>query len=338
MTKTHSISLCGVGHIAQKHLAAIADNPNLQLTAIVDTQADVRQAMSAVLKVPAYESLDALYAAQPQLDLIALCTPSGLHAEQTVWAANKGWNIVTEKPLATTIADGQAMLEACQANQVNLYMVHQLRYNPIMQEVKKAVEQGRFGQIYVVTSEVMWNRPQSYFDSVSWRGSKQMDGGAYLNQACHFIDLMYWLFGEVKQVQSMMRTLARDIEAEDSGLINLQFANNILGSIAVTLLTYSKNLRGSLTILGEKGSVVIDGPCLNHVDIWEFAEHAPIDETIKQLNLNDYAPGHHLFYEQVVASLNGDKDAAIKGNEGYKTLDIIMAAHRASESQQDVML
>lgn len=338
MAKTYSIVVCGCGHIAQKHLAAIADNPHLQLTGIVDTQPDVREKMSTQLSVPAYETLDALYAAQPQLDLVALCTPSGLHAEQTVWAANKGWNIVTEKPLATTLAGGQAMLEACESNQVNLYMVHQLRYNPIMQEVKKAVSEGRFGQIYVVTAEVMWNRPQSYFDSVSWRGSKHMDGGAYLNQACHFIDLMYWLFGEVKRVQAMMRTLGRNIEAEDSGLINLQFANHILGSIAVTLLTYPKNLRGSLTILGEKGSVVIDGPCLNHASVWEFAESQPIDQTIKHLNLNDYPAGHHLFYDQVVASLNGDKDAAIKGNEGYKTLDIIMAAHRASEEQKDVSL
>jgi UDP-N-acetyl-2-amino-2-deoxyglucuronate dehydrogenase len=338
MSKKHTISLCGCGHIAQKHLAAIADNPGLSLQAIVDTQAAVRENMSATLGVPAFESLEALHAAFPQLDLIALCTPSGLHAEQTVWAANQGWNIVTEKPLATTLAGGKAMLEACEANQVNLYMVHQLRYNPIMQEVKKAVAEGRFGQIYVVTAEVMWNRPQSYFDSVSWRGSKVMDGGAYLNQACHFIDLMYWLFGEVKQVQAMMRTLGRKIEAEDSGVINLQFANHILGSIAVTLLAYPKNLRGSLTILGEKGSVVIDGPCLNHASTWEFEESRPIDETIKHLNHNDYLPGHHLFYQQVVASMNGDKDAAIKGNEGYKTLDIIMAAHRASEEQKDVLL
>lgn len=334
----HSIALCGCGHIAKKHLAAIADNPGLRLTAIVDTQPDVREAMSAQLAVPAFDSLESLYQAKPDLDLIALCTPSGLHAEQTVWAAEKGWNIVTEKPLATTLAGGQAMLEACQKNNVNLYMVHQLRYNPIMQAVKNAVEQGRFGQIYVCTSEVMWNRPQSYFDAVPWRGNKQMDGGAYLNQACHFIDLMYWLFGEVTHVQSMMRTLARNIESEDSGLINLQFANHVLASISVTLLTYSKNLRGSLTILGENGSVVIDGPCLNQVNTWEFAEPAPIDDEIKNINLNEAVPGHHMFYEQVVASLNGDKDAAIKGDEGYKTLDIIMAAHRASELKQDVIL
>lgn len=319
-------------------MAAIQDNPSLTLAAIVDTNADVREKLRAELSVPAYASLDELHSMQPNIDLIALCTPSGLHATQTTWAAEKGWNIVTEKPLATTIADGQAMLAACKQNNVNLYMVHQLRYNPIMQRVKQAVEKGRFGQIYLVTGEVMWSRPQDYYDCVGWRGSKQMDGGAYLNQACHFIDLMYWLFGEVTQVQAMMRTLARKIEAEDSGLINLQFANNILGSIAVTMLTYPKNLRGSLTILGEKGSVVIDGACLNQVSTWSFEDADPMDDEINNIDLSSAAPGHHIFYEQVVASLNGDKDAAILGDEGYKTLEIIMAAHKASDEKRDVAL
>jgi len=336
--KRYNIGLCGFGHVAKTHLSAIPDSPHLLLCAVVDTNSDVCEKWGTELSVPAYASLDELHNSQPNIDLIALCTPSGIHAQQTAWAADKGWNIITEKPLATTIADGQAMLSACKENNVNLYMVHQLRYNPIMQRVKQAVELGRFGKIYLVTGAVMWSRPPDYYDSVGWRGSKQMDGGAYLNQACHFIDLMYWLFGDVKQVQAMMRTLARNIEAEDSGVINLQFANNILGSIAVTMLTYPKNLRGSLTILGEKGSVVIDGACLNQVSTWSFEDEHAMDDEIKTMDLSAHAPGHHIFYDQVAASLNGEAGAAILGDEGYKTLEIIMAAHKASDEAKDVVL
>jgi len=325
------IALCGCGHIAAKHLEAIKQHTLFQLIAIVDPVEDVRKHNAHQLNVLCFSSLEELLESSVKPDIVSLCTPSGLHAQQTKLLAEKNIHIITEKPLATNLTDGKMMLDACKNNGVNLYIVHQLRYNPYVQALKHAIETGRFGKLYMVSSQVFWTRPQSYFDSQSWRGSKEMDGGAYLNQACHFIDLFTWLFGDLKSVQAMFATLARNIEAEDSGVINLKWKNGMIGNIAVTLLAYPKNLCGTMTVLGENGTVILGGAGLNELVRWEFAKTTEQDAALTAIDLGKYPSGHAIFYEQILNSLHNSSHPVVTGEDGYKTLEIIMAAHRASD-------
>ena len=192
---------------------------------------------------------------ESNLDLVAICTPSGLHPRQTIAVAHAGVNVMTEKPMATRWKDGMRMVEACDNANVRLFVVKQNRFNATLQLLRRAMREGRFGQVYMANVNVFWTRPQEYYDSDRWRGTWELDGGAFMNQASHYIDLMDWLIGPVDSVHAMTGTLARNIEVEDSGVMNIRWRSGTLGSVSVTMLTYPKNLEGSLTILGEHGSV-----------------------------------------------------------------------------------
>ena len=186
------------------------------------------------------------------LDLVILCTPSGLHAEQTELCAKK-INIITEKPMATNWNDALSMVKACDDENVRLFVVKQNRFNPTLQLLKRALTENRFGKIHMVNLNVFWSRPQSYYDQASWRGTYKYDGGAFMNQASHYVDLLSWLIGPIQKIHSMMSTF-RNIEVEDTGVLNLKWLNGTLGSMSVTMLTYPKNLEASITIIGERNS------------------------------------------------------------------------------------
>ena len=191
--------------------------------------------------------------------MVILATPSGLHAPQTIEAAEAGRHVVTEKPMATRWSDGKAMVQACDQAGVRLFVVKQNRLNATIQLLKRAMDKKRFGQIYMVNVNVFWNRPQEYYDSARWRGTWEFDGGAFMNQASHYVDLLDWLVGPVECVHAFTATLARRIEVEDTGVANVRWRSGALGSINVTMLTYPKNLEGSITIIGERGTVRVGG-------------------------------------------------------------------------------
>lgn len=328
------IALVGCGRIAQNHFAAIkAHGKDFDLVSVCDVNPEKLKIAENQWGAQGFENLQSMLAEKPHLDLVVLATPSGLHAEQTIQIAKHGFHVVTEKPMATRWEDGKRMVQACDANGVRLFVVKQNRRNQTLQLLKDAIVKKRFGRIYMATINVFWSRPQSYYDVDSWRGTWEFDGGAFMNQASHYIDLLDWLVGPVESVQAYAATLARNIEVEDSGVALVRWRSGALGSVNVTMLTYPKNFEGSITIIGEKGTVRIGGVAVNQVEHWEFAEPDPIDQTISDASYQTtsvYGHGHPLYYDNVIQVMRGTASPDTDGREGLRSLEILIAMYRAA--------
>ncbi len=235
------LGIVGCGRVSKNHFGSVEKHQeSIQLAAVCDSDVSVLTAHREKYSVPGYQSLEGMLEGE-DLDLVALCTPSGLHPYQTELAAKAGISVMTEKPMATRWADGVRMVRACDEADVRLFVVKQNRRNSTLQLLKRAVDEKRFGQIRMVHINVFWTRPQEYYDQARWRGTWELDGGAFMNQASHYVDLIDWLIGPVDSIQAMTST-ARDIEVEDTGVMNVRWRNGALGSMAVTMLTYPQNL------------------------------------------------------------------------------------------------
>lgn len=334
------VAVVGCGRISKNHFGSIDKHAaDVELVAVCDTDPQVLEQHASAHGVPGYRSLEQLLATET-LDLAILCTPSGLHAEQAILAARAGVHVMTEKPMATRWQDGVRMVRACDEAGVRLFVVKQNRRNRTLQLLKRAVDEKRFGRIHMVHLNVFWARPQSYYDQAKWRGTWEFDGGAFMNQASHYVDLLDWLIGPVEQVQCMVST-TRDIEVEDTGVLNVKWRSGALGSMSVTMLTYPKNLEGSITILGEKGSVRVGGVAVNDIQLWEFAEPRDYDAQISEANYETasvYGFGHPLYYKNVVDVMRGAAEPETDGREGLKSLEIIIAAYLSARDARTVSL
>ncbi len=323
------ISIVGCGRISKKHFGSIEEHQDkIELVSICDVKQDVLSAHEAQYKVKGYLDL-AQMLENEDLDLVAICTPSGIHADQTEMCAKYGVNIMTEKPMATRWDDGIRMVQACDDAAVRLFVIKQNRRNPTLQLLKRAVTENRFGKIHMVHLNVFWTRPQEYYDQAPWRGTWEFDGGAFMNQASHYVDLLEWLIGPIDKVQAMMST-TRDIEVEDTGVLNVKWRNGALGSMSVTMLTYPKNLEGSITVLGEKGTVRVGGVAVNDIQHWEFDEPKDYDDEVKEANYQTtsvYGFGHPLYYNNVIEVLRGKAEPETDGREGLKSLEVLIAAY-----------
>lgn len=335
------VAVVGCGRISRKHFGAIEQNAaDFELTGVCDTNPEVLAVHRETYGVPGYHRLEDLLA-QNDCDLVSLATPSGLHAQETIMGAKYGRHVMTEKPMATHWQEGLDMVRACDDAGVLLFVIKQNRLNPTLQAVKRAVNEGRFGRIYMVTVNVFWSRPQEYYDSAVWRGTWEMDGGAIMNQASHYIDLLDWLIGPIADVQAMTGTLARNIQVEDSGVLNVRWRSGALGSVAVTMLTYPRNMEGSITILGEKGSVRIGGVAVNRIEHWEFAEPAAYDASVRDNNYvpaSVYGNGHGAYFRNVAETLRGRAMPETDGREGLKSLELIIAAYLSARDRKTVSL
>ena len=329
-----NVALVGCGRIAKNHLEAIQQHSDhLTLTAVCDSDTAVLKKITAEYGVEGYDNLQQLLQGV-SADVVVLCTPSGLHAGQAIEIAAAGRHVVTEKPMATRWQDGLAMVKACDEAQIRLFVVKQNRRNATLQLLKQAVVQGRFGKIYLANINVFWTRPQDYYDQDAWRGTWALDGGAFMNQASHYIDLLHWLMGPVQSVHAMTDTLARNIEMEDTGVMTVRWRHGGLGSVNVTMLAYPKNFEGSITILGEKGTVRIGGVAVNEILHWEFADARPEDDEIKTANYETtsvYGFGHPLYYDNVINTLRGKESPQTDGREGLTSLELLIAAYRSAE-------
>lgn len=335
------IAIVGCGRISRNHFGSIEKHAdNLALAAVCDIDAKVLAEHGEKYKVPGYLHFEDMLEKE-QLDLVALCTPSGIHPDQAVMAARFGVNVMTEKPMATRWQDGVRMVRACDEAGVRLFVVKQNRRNTTLQLLKRAVNEKRFGKIHMVRLNVFWTRPQSYYDQGNgWRGTWEFDGGAFMNQASHYVDLLDWLIGPVEKVQAMMST-TRDIEVEDTGVLNVKWRNGALGSMSVTMLTYPQNLEGSITILGEKGTVRIGGVAVNDIQLWQFDSPRDYDEQIKAANYETtsvYGFGHPLYYKNVVDVMRGEAEPETDGREGLKSLELLIAAYLSARDGKTVSL
>jgi UDP-N-acetyl-2-amino-2-deoxyglucuronate dehydrogenase len=334
-------ALVGCGRIAANHFAAIEKHADrAELVAVCEIDAKAREAAVSRTKAKGFDRLDKMLA-ESNADIVVLATPSGLHPDQAIEIAQSGRHVMTEKPMATRWQDGKRMVAACDAAGVRLFVVKQNRRNATLQLLKQAVDQDRFGKIYMVSINVFWSRPQSYYDSAAWRGTWEFDGGAFMNQASHYIDLLDWLIGPVESVQAYTGTLARDIEVEDSGVMSVRWRSGALGSVSVTMLTYPKNLEGSITIIGEKGTVRVGGVAVNEIQHWEFADKRPEDEKVKSASYETtsvYGFGHPLYYDNVIKVLRGEAEPDTDGREGLKTLEVLIATYLSARDGRRVAL
>lgn len=326
-------ALVGCGRISGHHIEALRKHAGqAEWVGMCDNRPQALAAAVARTGAPGFESVDALLA-QTRPDLVVLATPSGLHPRQAMQAARAGCHVLTEKPMATKWDEGMEMVRVCREAGVKLFVVKQNRLNATMQLLKGAVEQGRFGRIHLVNVNVFWTRPQSYYDEAPWRGRWDMDGGAFLNQASHYVDMLDWLVGPVDSVHAYTATLGRDIEAEDTGVMSLRLRRGGLASVNVTMLTYGKNLEGSITILGERGTARVGGVAINRVDHWEFDTPQPADEAVRNASYateSVYGYGHPLYYANVIDTLRGQASAQVDGYEGLRSLEVVIAAYRSA--------
>ncbi len=334
------VALVGCGRISKNHLQSIETHADdMELIAVCDANPNVLASLPTVSSVKKVQRMDAMLAEKP--DLAIITTPSGLHPRQCIEAARAGVHVMTEKPMATRWNDGLRMVEACDEAGVHLFVVKQNRRNSTLQLLKRAVDEKRFGRIHMVHVNVFWCRPQEYYDSAAWRGTWELDGGALMNQASHYVDLLDWMFGPVMDVHAMTATRAHEIEVEDTAVMNVRWRSGTLGSVAVTMCTYPKNLEGSITVIGDTGTVRIGGMAVNEIQEWTFADEKDYDQQIKDANYQTtsvYGFGHPLYYKNVVDVLRGEAEPETDGREGLKSLEVLIAAYLSARDGRTVSL
>ena len=336
-----AFTLAGCGRISKNHIETLRELQKqglAKLTACCDPVAERACAVAEQTGCQTFPSMETMLAEAP-CDVVTICTPSGLHPAHVELAARHGRHALSEKPAGTSLASVDRAIEACDERGVNYFVVKQNRFNKTIALLRRALEEGRFGRLYMLTSNIFWTRPQHYYDQAKWRGTREFDGGCLSNQASHYVDMIQWMGGAVESVQAFGATLARRIEAEDTIAVNLKFKNGALGSINATVLTYPKNLEGSLTIMGERGTVRIGGVALNKIEQWQFDVPRPMDDEVEQANTNPdsvYGFGHLPYYRHVLDVLDGKAEPLLTGREGRKSVEIIQAAYQSAQTGETV--
>ncbi len=338
MTK---FALIGCGRISKNHIEALEKyKDRSKIVAVCDKIQERAENAAKLTGGKPYTNYSELLDNE-EIDAVILCTPSGLHPQHGIMAAKRNIHVITEKPMATTLKKADELIEACDDNEVELFVVKQNRLNSTLQLLKRAVDKNRFGRIYMANVNVFWTRPQDYYDQAKWRGTWEFDGGAFMNQASHYVDMMEWLLGPVDSVMAYTATLERKIETEDSGVAAIKFRSGAMASMNVTMLTYPKNYEGSITILGEKGTVRIGGIAVNKIEHWDFAEY---DDDDKEIEMMDYTPpnvygfGHTGYYANVLDVLEGKSTPDIDGRDGRKSLELIQAIYKSAREGKSVPL
>jgi UDP-N-acetyl-2-amino-2-deoxyglucuronate dehydrogenase len=334
-------ALVGCGRISYKHVEAFhAHSEHAELAAVCDCEPKALSTAAQASGAAAFDRYEDLLQ-DPDIDAVVLATPSGMHAEQGIAAARAGKHVITEKPMATRWEDGLRLVKACDEAGVRLFVVKQNRRNATLKLLKQAIDQKRFGRIFMVNLNVFWNRPQSYYDSASWRGTWEFDGGAFMNQASHYVDLLDWMIGPVQSVHAFTATLDRDIEVEDTGVANIRWRSGALGSVNVTMLTHKQNFEGSLTIIGEKGTVRVGGVAVNQIQHWEFADTRPEDALVGDANYETtsvYGFGHPEYYRNVIQSIRGEAIPETDGREGLRSLELLIGIYLSARDNRVVSL
>lgn len=335
----------GCGRIAPKHADLLhkSEIKGCTLAAVCDIKPERAKAFGEKYRVPYYTDFEAMMSAQGgKIDVVSILTESGNHARHAIAAAKHGKHLIVEKPMALTLEDADAMIQACDKAGVKLFVVKQNRYNAPVQLARKAFDDGRFGKIVMGTVRVRWCRTQAYYDQDAWRGTWALDGGVFANQASHHVDLLEWFLGEPVSVFAKSRRALVDIEAEDTGIAVITFKSGAIGLVEATTATRPKDLEGSLSILGEKGSVEISGFAVNELKTWQFADTQPGDAEIlakgKELPPNVYGFGHKAYLNQAVESLRTGKAGLVDGLEGRKSLELISAIYESIETKREVVL
>jgi predicted dehydrogenase len=333
-------ALIGCGAITNKHMIAISRLDNAEVVGAYDIDSRAARAFGEKNSIPAFTDIEAMIE-KTEPDVLNILTPSGIHAENVLELMHFNRHFVVEKPLALRLDQIDRIVEECDANGIKIFVVQQNRFNPPIQKLKEALEKGRFGKLVLGTIRVRWCRPQAYYDQKSWRGTWVNDGGVFTNQASHHIDMLIWLMGDVESVMAKTATRLVNIEAEDTGAAILRFKNGALGILEATTATRPKDLEGSISILGEKGSVEIGGFFMNELKTWNFEETDDMDAEVwdKFSKVpSEPAWNHTQFFKDVLDSLMNGKRGLIDGLEGRKSVELINAIYESAETGREVAL
>ncbi|MCB0290713.1 MAG: Gfo/Idh/MocA family oxidoreductase [Calditrichaeota bacterium] len=341
--KQLNFAVIGCGRIAEKrHLPLLQELEQAKLVAVCDTIEERAARQKEKYRVAAYTDYHEMLAAHPEIDVVLILTPSGHHAECAVEVARYKKHVVVEKPMALALDDSDKMIRACDESGVKLFVVKQNRYNYPVQKLREAIESHRFGKLVLGSVRVRWCRPQAYYDQDSWRGTWAWDGGVLTNQASHHIDLLEWMMGDVESVIAKTATRLVDIEVEDTGVAILKFRNGALGIIEATTATRPKDLEGSISILGERGTVEIGGFAMNEMKVWNFVDQQPGDEDVlaeyRQNPPDVYGFGHRQYLQNVIEVILHRDKAIVDGLEGRKSLELINAIYESAETGREVSL
>ena len=335
--------LIGCGRIAKRHADLLGHGliKGARLSAVCDVRPERAEAVGRAFGVPHFADLHAMMASV-ELDAVSILTPSGMHAANLLAVAPFGKHVVVEKPMALTLGDAAAMIAACQRHRILMFVVKQNRFNVPVIKMREALTQGRFGKLFLGTVRVRWCRTQKYYDQDAWRGTWAQDGGVLANQASHHIDLLEWMMGDVESVNARAIRAAADIEAEDTATAILKFKSGALGIIEATTATRPSDLEGSISLLGERGTVEIGGFAVNELKVWNFTDPSPEDrDVLERCSVNPpnvYGFGHQAYYEHVVDCIRNGTQLLIDGAEGRRSLELITALYESIESNAEVRL
>ena len=337
------VGLIGCGRIAKRHAELLGNHQvdGAVLSAVCDVDLSRAEALGTEFSVPSFGDMDEMMT-QTEIDIAVVLTPSGYHAENVIQLAKYGKHIMVEKPMALTLDDADAMIAACDTHNCKLFVIKQNRFNLPVLKLRQALEEGRFGKLVMGTVRVRWARHQAYYDQDDWRGTWQMDGGVLTNQASHHVDLLEWMMGEVDSVYAMATTRLADIETEDTAVVTLKFRNGALGIIEATTAARPTNIEGSVSILGERGTVVVGGIAVNRMDTWVFEDKRDEDAVVlSEFSENPpdvYGFGHRAYYAHVVQCIAEGGPNLVDGMAGRKSLELISAIYESIETGQEVRL
>ncbi len=336
-------ALIGCGNIAKKHVHVIQSYlDNAEVVGFYDIIADRAKEFSEKYSAPAFSSIKGMMdAIGGDVDIINILTPSGRHARNITELVEYGKPLVVEKPIALKLDEADEIIRVCDAQGVKIFVVHQNRYNLPVVKAREAMIKGRLGKLVMGTVRLRWKRDQAYYDSADWRGTWAHDGGVFTNQASHHIDMLTWFMGNIESVKAIGVTRLVDIECEDTGAALIKFTNGAIGIIEVTTATRPKDLEGSVSILGEKGSIVIGGFFMNELTTWEFEDKQPEDEAmIEKYGKNPEGWGYNLgeYLKGVIQSIGSKRAGLVDGLEGRKSLELISAIYESIETGNEIQM
>jgi len=338
-----NFALVGCGRIAKRHSELLGFNEidGAKLVSVCDNVIDKANKIAEQFKVTAYQDMDEMMKSE-SIDVVVVLTPSGLHAEHVINLSKYGKHIMVEKPMALTVKDTENMIYACDVNNIKLFIIKQNRFNVPVVKLREALDAGRFGKLTLGTVRVRWARHQAYYDQDPWRGTWAMDGGVLTNQASHHVDMLEWMMGDVESVFAKMTTALADVETEDTAIVTLKFKNGALGIIEATTATRPTNLEGSISILGEHGTVVVGGVAVNEMQTWVFEDEQEGDSSVlEEFSVNPpnvYGFGHQAYYEHVVDCIVNGSANLVDGLQGRKSIELISAIYESAETGKEVFL
>lgn len=342
--KKLKIALIGCGRISYKHIEAIINNhEEAELTAVSDVDVEKMDKLAIVYQ----QYMQSRYTINPKevakyqdyhemlkketIDIVTIATESGCHAVHAVDCLNADKHILVEKPMALSIDDADRMITLAKEKKKKICVSHQNRFNPPIQKLRRAIEEGRFGRLINGTARILWTRDDNYYKQAPWRGTKALDGGTLMNQCVHNIDLLQWMMGaEIERVHAERDTFLRDIEMEDFGAILIRFKNKAIGIVEGSACVYPKNLEETLSIFGERGTVVIGGLAVNEIKTWQFADTRDYDDIEESPEIdNVYGNGHTPLYKDFIDAIHKNREPLVNGEEGKKAIDIILKAYES---------